>query len=169
MNNDSRVVDAVGWDLDSTVFDTQHRQHILPLIKEKKVTYSDYSLMCVNDTVLPGRIEMMTAFAQAGLVNVGVSGRNDIALDQTWEVIRKFSVPLDSLALRPEGDYSPNGVYKVRRIREVEALGYKFRFFLDDWREAAECITRETGIPVIILDPCYGPESKIYSAGHETP
>jgi HAD superfamily, subfamily IIIB (Acid phosphatase) len=168
-------INAVGWDLDSTVFNIQHRKHMLPLIKEKKATYSDYSLMCVNDTVLPGRVEMMTAFTEAGLVNIGISGRNDIALEQTWEVIFKFNVPLGKVILRSEGDHTPNGVYKVRRLRELETLGYNIRFFLEDWREAGEYITRETGIPVIILDPCYSNDpdpaenNPDYPAGDDEP
>lgn len=159
---------AVGWDLDSTVFDTRHRQHMLPLIKQKKATYKDYSLMCVDDTVLPGRIEMMRAFHDAGMPNFGISGRNDIAIKQTWDVIHKFGVPLDSIYLRPDDDYSKNWTHKVKGIRFYENLGYRFRFYFEDWREAGEKIVEETSIPVIILDACYPAESQALSAGHQS-
>lgn len=149
----------VGWDLDSTVFDTLHRQHMIPLIKQKKCTWDEYALACVNDTVLPGRVEMMRAFHDAGLGNVAVSGRSDVAREQTWEVIHRLEVPLDMVCLRKPGDYRGNGVQKASALLELNDF-LPVKLFFEDWREAGEIITKATGIPVVILDACYPEESK---------
>lgn len=160
-------IPAVGWDLDSTVFNTQHRQYMVPLIREKKATWEEYSLMCDGDTVLPGRIEMMRVFHEAGITNIGVSGGNSSASEKRWEVIHKFDVPLDGLYLRPARDHCPNPELKVKGIRYYEGLGYKFRMFFEDWREAGVYIAEKTGIPVIILDPCYPATEPYFASGHE--
>jgi hypothetical protein len=152
-------VALIGWDLDSTVFNTLHRQHMIPLIKKKKLTWEDYSLACVDDTVLPGRIEMMEAFHVGNFFNVGISGRNDVAREQTWQVIHKFGVPLDAVSLREHGDFRPNGEYKVSKILEWQKF-LSMKVFFEDWREAGEVITAGTGVPVVVLDACYPEESK---------
>ncbi len=43
---------VVLWDLDSTLANTSHRQHMVPLIKahtEGGPTWEDYSLACTED------------------------------------------------------------------------------------------------------------------------
>lgn len=145
--------DVVGWDLDSTVFDTQHRQHMVPEIKAGNGTWEEYSLACTGDTPILASLVAMRVMRQSS--HVAISARYMCAFDATWNVVREHSVPLEEIYLRPDGDNTDNGVFKVAKLRQLEAMGYHFRLFVEDWPETAAYIRQHTGIPVLVVNPCY--------------
>jgi hypothetical protein len=149
--------EVVGWDLDSTVFDTFHRQHMIPEIKAGRRTWEDYSAACTGDTPVPGVIETMNLMR--GVVHIGISGRSQSALDLTWEVIHRCGIPLSGLTLREDGSSQPNAEFKVEKIRELESKGHRFHLFVEDWPPVAEYIRKNTLVPVLVLNPCY-PETE---------
>lgn len=150
----SRAYDVVAWDLDSTVFDTSHRQYLIDEVKAKRATWEDYSMLCTGDTPIPGSVELMRILAQVTR-QVAISGRSECATDVTWDVVRKFAIPLDEIFLRPDGDNIPNGLFKVGVVKRLETYGYKVRLFLEDWPPSAEFIRSTGGVPVMVVNPCY--------------
>lgn len=150
----SRAHDVVAWDLDSTVFDTSHRQYLIDEVKARRATWDDYSMLCVNDTPVPGSAELMRLLAQTTR-QVAISGRSQCALDLTWQVARKFSIPLDDIRLRPDGDNTENGLFKVGELNRLELEGFRVRLFIEDWPPSAEFIRKMTRVPVLVVNPCY--------------
>lgn len=150
----SRAYDVVAWDLDSTVFLTSHRQYLIDEVKAGRATWEDYSMLCVNDTPVPGAAELMRLLAQTTR-QIAISGRSQCALDLTWQVVRKFSIPLDDIILRPDGDKTENGLFKVGVLNRLALEGSRVRLYLEDWPSTAEFVRMATQVPVLAVNPCY--------------
>lgn len=157
---------AVLWDLDSTLANTAHRQHMVPLIKAKQgPTWEDYSMACTADTPVEGTVTLVRLLATSTLtdtegtrrrfVQYGVSGRSEAARDLTQAWFTRHGVPLDGLYLRPAGDHTPNGRYKVGVIRKLRDHGIDVVLFVEDWAETAEYIREKTGVPVLVVQGDY--------------
>jgi hypothetical protein len=146
-------IDVVGWDLDSTVFDTSHRRLYIDKIRAGEGTWLEYSLLCAGDTPIPGVIDVMTLLSKTTR-QIAISGRNMCALDLTWKSIRQYGIPLDEVILRPDEDLTENGEFKVRMLRKLEGAGMAVKLFMEDWPPTADYI-RSAGFPVLVLNPCY--------------
>lgn len=144
-----------GWDLDSTICSTVHRRHMVDAIRDGKATWDEYAMQCADDTPIAGSVALMR---ELGLgTHIAISGRSGRALDLTHAWLARHDVPLDAVMLRQDGDHTPNGAYKVRVIRALQSGGADIRLFFEDWKEAAEHIAAETGLPVVGINP-FDPE-----------
>jgi len=148
---------AVLWDLDSTICNTAHRQHMVPAIKAKQgPTWEDYSMACTGDTPVEGAVALVRLLAANRLVmQYGVSGRSEAARDRTLEWFKRYGVPLDGLYLRPDGDHTPNGRYKVNVINQLRDSGVDVVLFVEDWKETAQYIHEMTDVPVLVVQGDY--------------
>lgn len=151
---------AVLWDLDSTLCNTAHRQPMVPLIKAKAgPTWEDYSLACTGDTPVEGTVALVRLLDQMDpdgvLHQYGVSGRSDAARALTLDWFAKHGIPLDNVYLRPAGDHTPNGKYKVGVIRRLRDKGIDVVLFVEDWKETADYIYAKTGVPVLVVQGDY--------------
>ncbi len=152
-----RPSQAVGWDLDSTLCRTVHRRHLIPAIKAGEATWDDYSDLCPEDEPIPGAVVLARMLWRAGHVQYAISGRSARAKDQTLSWFMRHDVPMDHVILRPAGDTTENGLFKVRQLNELRYKGVEFCLFLEDWGPAAAFITEQTGIPVLGVNP-FDPE-----------
>jgi hypothetical protein len=151
---------VVLFDLDSTLCNTLHRQSMIPEIQAGAKTWEDYSLACMDDSPIEGAV--LLARMLWPLHKIGIaSGRNEAARTLTTRWLDLQAVPYDRLLLRPEGDYTENGLLKVRWIREYQAAGYDVAMFVEDWPETAETIRAATGVPVLVVNPCYPDEMEV--------
>ena len=153
---------AVLWDLDSTLANTAHRQPMVPLIRAKAgPTWEDYSMACVDDTPVEGTVALVQLLSGLGqesenpLYQYGVSGRSEAARQLTLDWFAKHGVPLDDVYLRPAGDHTPNGRYKVHVIRMLRDKGIDVVRFVEDWKETADYIHSKTGVPVLVVQGDY--------------
>lgn len=152
---------AVLWDLDSTIANTMHRQHMVPAIKAKQgPTWEDYSMACVDDTPVEGAVALVRLIASldprsALVAQYGVSGRSESARDVTLTWFAEHGVPLNDLHLRPDGDHTPNGTYKVGVINRLRDSGVDVLLFVEDWKETGEYIREKTGVPVLLVQGDY--------------
>lgn len=157
---------AVLWDLDSTLANTAHRQPMVPLIKAKAgPTWEDYSMACVDDTPVDGTVALVRLLATSTYTDpdgnrqpyrqYGVSGRSDAARQLTLDWFAKHGIPLDNVYLRPAGDHTPNGKYKVGVIRRLRDKGVDVALFVEDWKETADYIYAKTGVPVLVVQGDY--------------
>jgi hypothetical protein len=154
---------VVLWDLDSTIANTTHRQHMIPAIKEHAKggpTWEDYSMACVDDTPVEGTVALVRLldFLSSPAIpfwQYGVSGRSESARGRTLEWFDKHGVPLDGLHLRPDGDHTPNGKYKVGVINKLRDSGKDVLLFVEDWKETGEYIREKTGVPVLLVQGDY--------------
>ena len=148
---------VIGWDLDSTLCSTVHRRDMVPAIKAggpDAPTWCDYSLQCADDEPVHGSVALMREMGW--YTHIAVSGRSLLAYDLTWEWVKKHQVPLSAVILRPSEDHSPNGIWKTRVLQALRRNGADVRLYFEDWKESAEQIRCETGIPVIGINPFDG-------------
>jgi len=152
-----------GWDLDSTLCDTLHRAPMVERIRSGRelVTWDDYSMLCSDDLPIEGSVALLRemAYGPGALPGIAISGRSMCAEDLTWEWLKKHKVLLRAVILRPDGDHTPNGVWKSRVILSIKRLGGNVRLFFEDWDKAAEVIRKETGVPVVGINPFYPPRN----------
>lgn len=144
---------VVAWDLDSTVRNTVHRRYLLPAIRAGEATWDDYSMLCADDPPIPGTVKLVRLMDDAGYANIAISGASGAALELTRQWCRKYEVPMDDFVLRPEGDHTPNGVWKTTALDKLKAAGLDVQLFVEDWEAAAKYIAAETGIPVLGINP----------------
>jgi hypothetical protein len=142
------------WDLDSTLYDTAHRHHVIDEIKAGSKTWDDYSRMCSGDTVLPGSRALMQA-RSGQAIQVVITGRAESARELTVANFRRDEVPADLLIMRPDGDETHNGEYKVACIRELVARGIIPQLVFEDWAPAARLLAAELDVPVVGINPFY--------------
>lgn len=147
--------EVVCWDLDSSLASTIHRRYLIPKILAGEATWDDYSMRCFDDPPIEGAVALMRLLTDLDpeVRHVAVSGRSARAqfLTQQWAV--SFAVPLSRYMLRPDGDRTPNGEWKVSCIRQLQAEGLRVRLFVEDWGPAAAYIREHTGISVLGLNP----------------
>jgi hypothetical protein len=149
---------AVIYDLDSTLCHTLHRWHLSPM-KDPAKTWADYAAACVNDTPLPGTLARMRLDWKHHQVHI-CSGRDASALQATEEWLAAHDACYDFLRLRGEGDRRPNEVLKVDYVQEVRRAGVDVVLFYEDWGLAAHAIWKQTGVPVLGVNPFYPSESE---------
>jgi hypothetical protein len=146
---------TVCWDLDSTLADTRHRQHMVPLIKAGKGTWLEYSMACADDEPIEGAVALVRFLHDLGVCQFGVSGRNASAEHATRDWLKRYQVPLDDVFLRPDGDYTENGLFKIRVLGQLRDRGFDVVLFIDDWQETADIIQAVTPVPVLVVKGVY--------------
>lgn len=155
---------AVGWDLDSTLCSTMHRRRLVPEIKAGRATWDDYADLCVDDEPVAGAVALARELHADGHPQYAISARSQRAWGATEAWLMRHDVPMDHLLLvRPEGDGTTDaGVLKAAKLNELQAQGIEFCFYLEDWAEVGWYITKNTGIPVLGVNP-FDPETAIVS------
>lgn len=152
------MIKAVGFDLDSTIAYNYHRQWMVPLIMSKTPgapTWDDYSMMCAYDTPIEGTVALMRALS-GDYQNWIITGRSDAAREMTEDWLREHDIPYLGLIMRPAGDRTANGKFKVQMIRRLlNDHGIAITLFVEDYPAAAAYITKHTGIPHLLVNPNY--------------
>jgi len=148
---------VVLYDLDSTLFNVQHREHLAPEGEARKLTSSwiAYSQGCVDDTAVEGVATSARMFAAAGYRIHIVSGRNVEALEQTIEVMDKYRIPFNEIRLHRDEDLRHNGEYKSQYINELKESGFEPVLMFEDHISVCEMIEERTGVPCITVNPRY--------------
>lgn len=136
------MVTAVLVDLDGTLCDTRHRDHILP-------DWHQHSLACVDDPPISANIQMVNELAMRHVL-ILCSGRGDHARLETENWCRRHGVEFDLILLRAQGDITDNSTYKLNRVKEMEAQGYTFVLAVEDYPKAATVLI-EYGIPTVLV------------------
>lgn len=168
-----RMRQMVCWDKDSTLSDSTPRLELAIAARAGKATWAEYAAACTDDTPFEGAVALMNLLHPLYL-NVVLSGAHECpeALDWMEKYLRTspgfasgenpFGYPLydDYRLRRPEHGETENALLKVRWIREYQAIGYDVILVVEDWPPAAETIRELTGVPVLVLNPCYEAEIK---------
>lgn len=153
-------MEAVVFDLDSTLADTRHRQYMLADIREGKATWEDYSLQCGMDGVIAGAVKLCQLLHMACFEIIIMTGRNDVAMEHTRLWLERHRIPYDALRMRAKGDHRPNGPWKTGIIASLEDEGYEIELVVEDYPVAAEAIRDKfPRIPVLVINPEYDKES----------
>lgn len=156
------MIEAVGFDLDSTIANTYHRQWMVEEIQTKpkfpgQKTWDDYSMACADDTPIEGTVALMRTLAGLYQIHI-ITGRSAGARELTETWLAGWHIPYDGLHMRPAGDRTANGRFKVDTIWNIRAASQfplKFVLFVEDWPEAGAYIQEHTGIPVMLVNANY--------------
>lgn len=142
-------------DLDSTLCLTEQR-HALANESLMSGDWDKYSLECINDDVNYGTLATLRLLYPHHQIHL-VSGRSEVARDNTEAWLRDFEVKYDALKLfdyKRWGHTATNWDIKVDYIENLRSLGYAPVLFLEDWPPTAEAIEK-VGVPVLCVNPRY--------------
>lgn len=139
------------FDLDGTLCDTRHRQHIIDQRYDKgRHDWLGYSMACADD----GLIEPVAALAKilhrTHLVML-LTGRNVQAVDLTIEWLNDHDVSWDDLAMRGESDFRHNDVFKKAKVQQLQRLR-RFDLAVEDNPNVVP-VFAELGIPTLLVQP----------------
>lgn len=160
----SEFLKAAVFDLDSSVANTQRRQHLSPYnqgvkgiepYKHRHEDWIDYAMACSTDLPMMGSIMVMRMSKMLGWSNHVLSGRSEEARDLTEEWLRKHDAPFDTLRLHAADDIEHNGHYKVNHIKYLQSRGFEIQLVVEDWPAVARLIEQELNVPVLVVNPCY--------------
>lgn len=144
-------------DLDSTLYNTKHRDHLAPEDREDTQNWVPYSMACFGDTVVESVKTVVNMLAKDHLIFI-VSGRNNEAYAQTVYRLLEDDVTHDIIRLHTQHDLRNNAEFKVAYLHKLQSLGYEVVLFIEDQVSVAEAI-EEAGVPVLVVNPRY--EDKI--------
>lgn len=108
MDQGPAVKDLVVFDLDQTLFDIHHREHLIPTA-ENGSTWLAFNQACVNDAIIEAVADLVKMYDEAGYTIAYLSGRGAEVAEVTREMLARQALisSADLLYLRPTGDYTP--------------------------------------------------------------
>ena len=154
MRDTSHLIKVAGFDLDSTIADTAHRQHLMPH-RMPGSTWDDYAAACPDDAPVDGVVAVMRALWPTHQIHI-VSGRSCSARQLTEDWLKRHAVPWDVLHLRGPGDITGNALAKAGYLNKLRDSGLEPIVFFEDWPKVAEIIRREAGVPVVLVSAGHG-------------
>lgn len=151
---------AVVWDLDSVLAKTEHRHWMVPEIKAGRLTWEDYALAAADDIPDPAAVDLLRLLSLSHLQAV-VTNRSAAARELTQRWFERHEIPARRLIMRPAAEAKTNVSerdayeWKARQILELESAGVAVLLAFEDWPDAAAVIRELTGVPVMVVNPCY--------------
>lgn len=148
---------VICYDLDSTLFDVSHREHLAPEGENRSAVenWIAYSKGCIADNPVEGVAESARLFSEAGHRIHIVSGRNVEAYEETVFVLNLHGIPFDEIRLHRADDLRHNGEYKAAYINQLFEHGYQPILMFEDHVEVCEIIEEQTGVPCVTVRPRY--------------
>lgn len=144
---------AVGFDIDSTLADTRHRWSLSPMADPA----SDWGRYCdarMGDTPIAGTVAALRAHYLYHQVHL-FSGSEDSSGPVTRRWLDRHRIPFDALRQRPAGDDRGNAELKIDFIGDLRTAGIEVVLFYEDHPDVAREIGAKTGVPVLVVNPCY--------------
>lgn len=108
------------FDLDGTMTDTTHRQHILD-DKTDKQRWDKFYAACDGDRPKKNIIQIFHTLQGAGAHCWLFSGRVDSVEDKTWAWLRHYKIQPEFSRFRPAGDNTPDDILKKQWYDEMSS------------------------------------------------
>ncbi len=134
--------DIVIFDLDGTLADIEHRQH---LVKGRKKQWRQFFAACVHDKPHKAVITMLQALHDRFQIYI-VSGRSEEVRTETEEWLSLNQVPYHALIMRAKGDFTPDNILKIRWVEDGRIEKSRILCVFDD-RDKVVKMWRDHGIP----------------------
>ena len=137
-------------DLDSTLFDTSPRHHLVPTEnRHANESWHPYSQAHVDDVLIEGMATLVRLLQDQVRIYV-LSGRMDIAYDTTRQQLTEHGIFADRLRLRADNELGSVAEWKIGVLREWMAEDdTKIALMLDDFPDLCAQVTAELGIPTV--------------------
>ena len=123
-------------DLDGTIADCTHRLHLINGDGDKD--WLGFYNACKDDAPIQPMINMVRALNERHYSFIVVTGRSELAREQTMEWLSANNLwDYTELLMRPEGDYREDGVVKLELLNNFVAMSLNgnkgaIEFILDD-------------------------------------
>jgi precorrin-6B methylase 1 len=151
--NRGNLKTAVGFDLDSSLANTRHRWHLAPAA-EPGADWEPYCAARMGDMPFPGPAAAARLHYPAHQVHIfSGSSASSEAVTRQWLSLHR--IPFDGLRQRARGDRRENADIKVGYIEDLRESGILMVLYYEDHPDVATEIYERTGVPVVILNPCY--------------
>lgn len=134
--------DIVIFDLDGTLADISHRQH---MVQSKRRDWPGFFAACVDDAPHEAVITILRALQSQFEIWL-VSGRSDEVREQTENWLRLNGVPWHELIMRHKGDYTPDNLLKIGWVQQGRIPKDRILCVFDD-RDKVVKAWRKAGIP----------------------
>lgn len=152
----SSKLQIVGFDLDSTMCDTEHRHGMIKR-NDPNMDWGKYSLACVNDSPGPA-LPLAQMLSSIEFPFIVLSARSEIARPQTLEWLSAHDVKPWHVYLEDErhhhmaaGSATGHAEWKALRLKEIQdELNVEFLFYVEDHSTVAVELSK-IGIPCILV------------------
>lgn len=142
------------FDIDGTLMDTTHRQHLI----DGTITPKDWPAFfeaCDQDPPIPHMVELAWRLADHANI-LFVTGRTDDVREKTLasfrEHIGEWAAVSEDLYMRKAGDYRADTVVKSELMDQIIAAGWTPIMAFED-RASVVTMWRERGIPCCQVAP----------------
>lgn len=142
-------------DIDSTLADTTHRQHLINTEHRDETDWTAYAKACAHDQ--PTDVVTLVDLLGVDHDIVLVTSRPEAARPETVAWLDLHKIVYDDLVMAPDTT-DPTG-FKVEAIRKINSE-YPVALHLDDWWGVGQAVRDELGIPVVIVR-VYPPEREM--------
>lgn len=114
---------VVIFDLDGTIADPTPRLHLMPT-KDLHLTdsWTEFNRACLDDLPIRDTIQICNNLCDSGIWVIILTGRSDIAFDETANWLTYYDVNYDQLIMRPHGDNRKDYIIKEEYLRDVVGL-----------------------------------------------
>lgn len=142
-------LEVVSVDLDSTIYDTHHRHHLIDRVRG--TDWNAYSAAHINDTPGPAW-ELVRLFTRMDVPFIIVSGRSESAREST--VAKLLADGIEPLYVFLEDERHggmDHGAWKALRLKEIQdEYNLKVSFHIDDIA-AVGVACEAVGIPTMLV------------------
>lgn len=134
--------DIVVFDLDGTLADISHRQH---MVQGKRRNWPEFFAACVDDAPHEAVIIILRALYPRFKIYL-VSGRSDEVRNETVDWLKFNHVPWHELIMRRRGDHTPDNILKLSWVNEGRIPKDRILCVFDD-RDKVVKAWRQAGLP----------------------
>ena len=135
-------------DLDNTLCDTRHREHLIPK-RRAPGAFDEYCMACKDDPPIEWVCNIVRHL-QGGTAVLILSGREECARTLTALWLHRHGIWPVSIILRQPGDDRPNPAIKAAVIDDLLKAGIEIDFILDD-HPAVLAAGSDRGIPGLLV------------------
>jgi hypothetical protein len=110
------------FDIDDTLFTSEHRSH---LYKRQDTDWELFYNESLKDRPIVSSISMLKSLYSCGHTILLVTGRHEFARDKTLTLLRYYNIPFDRLYMRPSSDKdSRNAQVKLSILKTLRKDGF---------------------------------------------
>lgn len=143
-------------DLDGTLYDNSHRQHLIPADRSNTAGWVAFNCACTDDVLRDDMSDLVRSILLSGREVIFLTGRGEAAGKQTMQrLLKDFNfIEQPTLIMRPMDCHSSAAEFKrdaVKRIRDSKRWADYHLMALEDDPSIVE-VMRGMGVTVLHID-----------------
>lgn len=143
-------------DLDGTLYDNSHRQHLIPVDRSNTAGWVEFNCACTDDVLRDDMSDLVRSVLLSGREVIFLTGRGEVAGEQTMQrLLKDFNfIEQPTLIMRPMDCHTSAAEFKrdaVKRIRDSERWAGYDLIALEDDPSIVE-VMRGMGVTVLQID-----------------